>query len=114
MHRKLINAALRGLYHPLARLISVEGLLELVCLEKEGRLMLQLINANGNHHDAGTQTEDFLPPCLNIRLAIAAPAKPTALILQPEGRSLPFTYEGGEALVSIDRVDIHEVIEVCP
>ena len=114
MHRKLINAALCGLYHPLARLISVEGLLELVCLEKEGRLMLQLINANGNHHDAGTQTEDFLPPCLNIWLAIAAPAKPTALILQPEGRSLPFTYEGGEARVSIDRVDIHEVIEVCP
>ena len=37
---------------------------------------------------------------------------PAALVLQPGGVSLPFTYEEGVARVTIDRVAIHEILEV--
>ena len=112
MHRRLINALLAKLYEPIVRIVHSEGILEQVCLEKDGRLMIQLVNANGCHRDAAVATEDAIPPCLDVELAIRAAEKPRELILQPEGASLPFTWRDGEARVRIDRVPVHEIVEV--
>ena len=111
-HRSLIKSVASSLYTPIIKVESALGLLETVCLSKDGRLMLQLINANGNHASATTVTEDFIPPVVDIVLSIKLESKPQALILQPEGRSLDFEYENGRARLRLDRLDIHSVIEV--
>ncbi|MBQ8344723.1 MAG: hypothetical protein IJY42_00455 [Clostridia bacterium] len=114
LHRSLIRLATEKLYEPLARIESVYGILEVVCLNKDGRLMLQLVNGGGNHANPTCATDDYIPPALDIELSIALPEKPDQLILQPEGRSLPFVYQNGRAYVSIDRVNIHSIVEVVP
>lgn len=100
------------LYTPKARIESVLGTLELVCLEKNGRLMLQMINMNGSHRDVSVATDDMLPPVVDIEVSIECPSKPEKLLFWPEGKELEFEYRNGRAYVKIDRLDIQNIIEV--
>ena len=86
--------------------------MEITVLEKDGRMMIQLVNANGNHADPRSATEDFIPACYNVQLALNLSAKPRKLILQPEGKELDFAYENGKASVKLDKLNMHEIIEV--
>ncbi|MBE6595771.1 MAG: hypothetical protein E7644_08235 [Ruminococcaceae bacterium] len=111
-HRSLVRHIADSLYTPLCRVEKVLGLLEIVCLQKDGKLMLQLLNGNGRHTDPTSATEDFIPPVLDIKLSVALTKAPKKLILQPAGKDLAFTYEDGRATVSVDRVNIHSIIEI--
>ena len=112
LHRTLLKATVKGLYTPVCRLESALGLVELVPLKKDGKLMLQLINGNGRHTDPTMATEDFIPPVVDIKLSIALEKAPKQLLLQPEGRELAFTYENGRAYFEVSRLDIHSIVEV--
>lgn len=112
MHRTLMRSLTARLYTPKARIESVMGLLEIVCLEKNGHLMLQLVNGNGSHRNPTVSTYDCVPPVLDIELSIALDKAPGKLLLQPGNRELAFAYREGRAYVKVDRVDMHNVIEV--
>ena len=112
LHRNLIKEMLGEMYEPIARVESSCGIVEIIALEKDGKLMLQLVNANGGHCDPGMVTEDFIPPALDIKLSIAARHAPQKLTLQPEHRDIPFEYRDGRAYFEIDRLDIHNIVEV--
>ena len=112
LHRTLLNKAADALYTPLVRVEHTCGLLEIVPLEKDGRLMVQLVNGNGSHAAPNNITDDQLPPVLDITLSIATDTKPKRLVLQPEGRELEFSYCDGRAYVEIDRMNIHNIVEV--
>jgi hypothetical protein len=86
-------------------------MLEIVCLQKNGKLMLQLVNVNGNHSNDRCATEDMIPPVLDIRMSVAC-SSDARLMLQPEGRELSYEYIDGRAYFKIDRLDIHNVVEV--
>ena len=81
-------------------------------LDVDGKMMIQLVNALGNHTNPVCATDDNIPPVLDIELSIALDKKPKALILQPEGTPLDFAYENGKAKIKIPRLDIHSIIEV--
>ena len=83
-----------------------------VITKKEEKLMLQLVNVNGNHANESCATEDMIPPVLDVEVSIACSRMPQKLILQPAGRELAFTYRNGRAYVQIARIDIHDIIEV--
>ena len=51
VHRKLIKELTDSLYEPLVRVESVSGRLEVVVLDKDGKMMIQLVNAGGTHAD---------------------------------------------------------------
>ena len=103
-----------SLYVPIVRVEKANGRLEVVSLEKDGRLMIQLVNAGGTHTDVSVASDDYIPPILDITLSLSLKNEPEALILQPQGRELMFTKEAdGSFRVDIDRVDIHSVVEVC-
>lgn len=112
LHRTLMRTIADKLYTPKARIESVLGTLELVCLEKNGRLMLQMINMNGSHRDVSVATDDMLPPVVDIEVSIECPSKPEKLLFWPEGKELEFEYRNGRAYVKIDRLDIQNIIEV--
>ena len=111
-YRSLFTALTSSLYTPTARIESVCGSLEIVCLNKDGQLMIQLINGNGSHADLRSATDDRLPPTLDIELSIALDEAPAALMLRPEDRALDFEWRDGRAYVRIDRLDIHRIIQV--
>jgi hypothetical protein len=88
------------------------GRLELVALRVGDTLTLQLVNANGTHADNACATDDCIPPVLDVTLSVALDAEPKAIVLQPEGRELAFTYRDGRAYFEIPRVDIHSAVEI--
>ncbi len=111
-HRDLIRTICDKLYTPATKIESALGMLEIVNLKKDGKLFIQLVNANGNHGSISTGTEDFIPPIVDIKLSIALDKAPKALILRPDNRELPFEYRDGRAYVEVGRVDLHDIIEV--
>ena len=112
MHRNIVKAFCDRLYTPIAKVEKAIGMAEMVVLEKNDRLYIQLINGNGNHASTSAATEDFIPPVLDIDLTLRLDPKPEALLLQPAGCALDFTWENGIAAVKIDRVDLHEIVEI--
>lgn len=112
MHRELMKQITDKLYEPIVRIESVCGRLEIVVLNKDGRKMIQLVNGGGNHADPICATDDYIPPVVDIKLSVSHNKKPKRFVLQPEGRELAFEWSDGRADLRIDRVDIHNVIEI--
>lgn len=112
VHRDIIKSLCQKLYDPMVKVEESLGLLEITELMKNEKLYIQLVNANGQHAGTSTATEDFIPPVVDVTLSIALEKAPSKLILRPEGRELDFDYEDGRAVVKIDRVNMHDIVEV--
>lgn len=108
--RKNLSDYLLTLYDPEVRLVSATGLVELVDFEKDGRMMVQLVNVNGNHYDEKSLTEDFIPPVLDVVLKVRLDKRPKAVYQQPDGKKLKFRWSDGRCEVTVPRVDIHSTI----
>ena len=79
---------------------------------KDGKLLVQLVNANGRHRAMTVLTEDSLPPVLDVELAVRQERKPAAFRLQPAGLDLDFNWVDGVAVVRVPQIDVHAVVEV--
>ncbi|MBQ8433015.1 MAG: alpha-L-fucosidase [Clostridia bacterium] len=112
MQRDLMKQITSALYSPMVRLDGACGRLEIVAMNKDGRTMIQLVNAGGSHADELCATDDLLPPVLDIQLSIALPREPKEILLQPEGTPVPFTYRDGRCALRVDRVEIHSILEI--
>ncbi len=110
-HRDLVGAVTDMLYDPLVRIESVEGILEIVALDVDGELMVQLLNMSGDHNNPRNVTNTRIPPLENIRISVRMDSAPNQVILQPDGKELPFEYHDGRVYFTVDRVDIHSVIQ---
>lgn len=112
MHRELMKK-ITSLYEPIVKIDSALGRLEIVATKKEGKAMIQLVNAGGTHADRASTTDDYIPPVLDVKLSILAP-NAKKLILQPENKELPIEHEpNGRISTIIPRIDIHSIIEIC-
>ena len=112
MHRELMHALVDGLYEPVARVEAARGRLEITCLEKDGRMLIQLVNVGGSHGNPNIATDDYIPPVLDVFLSLKLPQTPVKLLLQPEGRKLKARELDGRLWVEIERIDIHSVLEI--
>jgi len=112
LQKDLIKTVTKDLYEPLVRIESALGRLEIVCLEKDGRRMIQLLNAAGSHDNHMSASDDLVPPALDIELSISLGGRSAEFILQPEGQKLEHTVKDSRAYMHVDRVDIHSVIEI--
>ena len=106
------RSVLSRLYRPLVEVRHVVGTLEINDLRKDGKLLVQLVNANGRHRAMTVLTEDSLPPVLDVELAVRQERKPTAIRLQPAGLDLDFNWADGVAVVRVPKVDVHAVVEI--
>ena len=112
LYADMVNAVLRRLYEPMVTVKQADGTLEIVDLMKNGQLMIQLVNANGNHKNIDVATEKSIPACRDIVLSVSLPEKPNAVYLQPENQPLDFQWENGKAIIRVDRVNLHEIVEI--
>ena len=112
LHRELIKNITDELYTKKAKIESSKGLLEIVLLTKNNRLLLQLVNANGNHTSDKCISEDYIPPVLDAKLSVALDTKPKSVTLQPENKPLEFEYKNSRVYFKVDRVDVHNIVEI--
>jgi hypothetical protein len=95
-------------------IVEVTGshLVHVALNELNGRLMINLINTAGSHHDLRVFSYDQVPPVGPVKLSINMSQKPKSIRLQPEDIQLKFRYENNKVLLEIPKIEIHSIIEI--
>jgi hypothetical protein len=77
-----------------------------------GKLAISLVNTSGPHWDMKNPLFDAIESVGPLELTIRAARKPGGIVLQPEGKPLPFKYQGGLVRLTVPRLDIHSIVLV--
>lgn len=101
------------LYEPI---VKIEGsmYIDMTDMEKDGSMMITLVNTSGSHDDADVFTMDEIsaigPAVLNIRLK----SKTETVTVEPKGYVPDMTWNKGSRLLTINipQIDIHEIVVV--
>ena len=112
-HRDLIRKMTTMLYDPIARVESSNGICEIVCLSVNGRLMLQVLNAEGGHRDPLLATENYIPPLESVVISIRDDVDIDKVVLRPENKDLEVKRYNGRNYFKIPKVAIHSIAEIC-
>lgn len=95
-------------------LVEAKGskLLHITVNRLRGKMAINLVNSSGNYNSNKVATYDEIPALHDLELRIRLKQKPSKIILQPENKSLPFTYNNGVTVVKVPKVEIHSVLMV--
>ena len=96
-------------FEPVAK-VSGSTLVDVVTRRKNGSLMVNLMNVGGNHNVAGVRSFAEIPPIGPITVSVKAEKCPK-VTLHPEKREMAVTYCDGVATVTLDRLEIHSILE---
>jgi len=96
------------------KIVEVAGsdLVHVAVNKLNNRIYVNLINVAGEHTAQSVIGYDEIPPLQDLRVTINLSSKPAAIILQPEGKKLRFSYKEGRAAVAIPGLTIHSILEV--
>ncbi len=96
------------------RRIEVTGshLVHVALNQLNGKTYLNLINIAGEHTNPSAIGYDQVPPLYGLSVSIKTPAKPSGIILLPEGKEMEFTYLNGKSSFLIPKLEIHSIVEV--
>lgn len=110
MHTYLRNLLKRADFTPLARASS--SYVDVVCATKDGKLLVNLLNTAGPH--AVTQCRSFneIPPLYNVTVEIQLSQAPRSVMLEPEHKPCPYTYNGKTLTLTVERLDIHSILVI--
>jgi hypothetical protein len=109
--RQLVEAAMRLLLPEPA--VTVEGSHHVdVSLRRssDGLLGVHLVNVSGPH-----QTDPFfndIQPIGPLTVRVKTEKAPESVTMQPAGTELPFRWEDGYVTVSVDQVDLYDIVVV--
>lgn len=97
-------------------LVSVIGsqFVDVTVSRKAGKLMINIVNTSGVHANVGVCIYDEIPPVGFLKISVQMATPPAAVVLQPEGRMLPYTCEDGKVEIMLERLDIHNIIVMEP
>lgn len=95
-------------------LVSVQGShrVHVVPAEKEGRMLIQLINTSGDHANRHVKGIDEIPVLTNLKVSVNISEKPRKVLLQPEGKLLKFDFTGNKVSIVIPELKIHDIVEI--
>jgi hypothetical protein len=95
-------------------LVEVTGshLVDVIPMRKDGVLSVNLINTAGPHSNHRVNVFDEITPVGPLTVAIRLPERPKSIVRQPSGEELYFHYLNGQAVMTLPRLEIHEVLVV--
>lgn len=77
------------------------------------RLLVNLVNTAGPHANAKVNVHDDIPSVGPPTLSIRCPP-PASVLLQPGSRSIAHEFRDDRLLITVPRVEIHDIIEIQP
>jgi hypothetical protein len=94
--------------------VKVEGShkVNVVTTEKEGMLLIQLVNTSGDHANPNVKGIDEIPALHNLELSVISSEKPKYVLLQPENIPLEFDFDSGQVTFTIPEIKIHNIVEI--
>lgn len=111
--REFIGNLVGGLGIPWA--VSVDGppQLEMILRQKEGKLLVNLINrGSGEPLSANRVTVAELPPIENVVVRVRRERAPKSVTIVPSDVNIHSSYKNGLITIEIPRVEIHRVLVV--
>jgi hypothetical protein len=96
------------------KLVEVRGsnLVHVAVNKLNDRVYINLINTAGDHNGKNTIGYDEIPALTDIEVILQNGSKPNGIVLQPEGRSLDFSFSDGKYHVKLPVLRLHEILEV--
>jgi len=106
---KRINDAVRTLFpNPIVEIEGSHDVDVSVSRLRNGKFVVHLVNTSGDHRNAGVIDE--IKPVGPLRVSIRCDGKPDKITLRPSGHALNFSYDDGQAVVTVPQIDIYEII----
>ena len=94
---------------------TVEGppQVEMVLRQKEGKLLVNLINRGaGEALSANRNTVENLPPIENVVVHVPRAAAPQSVAMVPSDAKITWAYKNGAVTIKIPKLDIHRVLVI--
>ena len=94
--------------------VSVEGsdYADLTLMEKDGRIMANILNRAGEHNAVGVRTFREIPPTPPLTLRVRTATAPKSVTLRPEGIPLTAQKTDDGYTYTIDKIHIHSIAEI--
>jgi hypothetical protein len=86
---------------------------QVVLRRKANRLLVHLINTNGERLMGGWPAFDGLRPATDVQVMLRCP-KPRSVIAQPGAEPVDFKYEEGILTTGLPHLEIHRCLEIVP
>jgi hypothetical protein len=80
----------------------------------KGRLSIHLVNTSGPHANAPDGGIAEVKPVGPLTVSIDLDRAPKSIMMQPEGKSLDFTWANGRATVTLRRLELYSILAVMP
>ena len=111
--REMARTILDELFEPIAR-ITGSMYIDMTLMEKNGYMMVNMVNTAGSHDDPDVFTIDEIPRVGPLEVIIKSNSKPREVLLQPGSQPLEFTYDasGKQVLTTIKSIDIHRILTI--
>ena len=93
--------------------VTVKGshMVDVILNEKDGKLMVNLINT-GNNGNPKVYVYDELLPIPDLEVSVKLSEAPEKVSLQPGNRTLPYSFKDGVLTCKLDRLDIYDIIVI--
>lgn len=96
---------------PMVRIIN-NSWVDVTIMQKDGKLLVNLINMCGNHNVKSVRSFSQVPSLCDIDMEIDYPHMPESVFIEPGHIKCDFTYEDNTIKLTVDRLHIHNVIEI--
>ena len=111
--RDLMGDMLRALFPDPIVQVTGSHHVDVAVNQQGDDLMINLINAFGSHADQNCYTYDELPAIGPLQIKVQLDKSPSKVIRQPAGHLITETdFEQGVLSFCIERVDLHEIIQI--
>lgn len=108
--KKFIKNTLKLIeFEPIVK-ISGSGYVDVTIAQKEGALLINLINMLGAHDEFGVRSFDEIPPLYNIEVEIKCDNMPVSVMIEPEHIQPEYDFKESRLKVKVEKLEIHSVI----
>ncbi len=86
--------------------------IDLSVAEKDGKLLINLVNSQGGLESPDIFTFDYLPAVYDIGVEIKCDKAPNKITMQPSNKEMDFEYKDGKVKLTVDKLDIYEILVI--
>jgi hypothetical protein len=94
--------------------VSGSHLVHVTINKLNSNIYVNLINVAGEHTGRNAIGYDEIPSIKNLTVSVKTMQKPSRILLQPEGRELEVSFNGGTSSIVVPELPIHSILEIIP
>jgi hypothetical protein len=111
--REFIGKLVDGMGIPWAATVDGPPQLEMVLRQKDGKLLVNLINRGaGEALSANRNTVENLPPIDNVLVRVPRASTPKSVVIVPLDAKMTWAYKNGVVTIKVPQLDIHRVLVI--